>query len=79
MAEPTHLPTGNIVWQHEDGSVAITHVFFDVDPAKWRDTLIERGDAPKGAKAVAINAELPADYSARADWTFDGQRVVARK
>lgn len=71
-----HTPTSNIVWQRPDGSVAITHVFFDTDPEKWRDTLIERGDAPAGATAVAINAELPADYSTRKNWTFDGVRVV---
>ena len=50
-------PTGNIVWQRADGALAITWVFFDVDPEGERDRIIENGNAP--GDAVAINAETP--------------------
>lgn len=74
----THTPTSNIVWRREDGSVAITHVFHGIDPEKWRDELIRRGDFPPGSTAVAINAELPADYEARDRWAFEGGKIVVR-
>jgi hypothetical protein len=95
------VPTGNIVWKRDDGSVAVTHVFFGVDPEKWRDELVRRApiefaeecaraadegrDPPTreermvGWTPVAINAELPEDYSTRDRWVFDGGKIIVKE